>query len=337
MVQKQYADIVVMRLEQCTVSSHNPYKANFRCHICGDSKRNKRKRRGFILERNASLGYYCHNGCGSFGFSKYLELHHADLHSRYVLDLMQASGYQPRTESAVEKPKVTTKPYLESLTVITKLSWNHPAVQYVRQRKIPIQHYESIYYTDKFLTYINSWLPDKFSPDLIKVREHSRLILPLMHSDKTTFGVIGRSLDPNDEMRYLTLKFDDSANKIYGLERLDLRKHAYVFEGAIDSLFVPNSIALAGTDGCVDDVFTSHDQYTIVLDNQPRSKQVISKYAKYLSQGADVVIWPDHITSKDVNQMILDGFTASQVLEIIQQRTFNGLMGEIELNKWKKV
>jgi len=55
---------------------------------------------------------------------------------------------------------------------------------------------------------------------------------------------------------------------------------------------------------------------------------------KYLDNGYNIVIWPDKIKAKDVNDMILSGI---DVEPIIYENVYSGLPGKIKLNSWKRV
>jgi hypothetical protein len=46
----KYANLLSTQLELFKVKKTNPYLANFRCPVCGDSKKNKSKTRGYILQ-----------------------------------------------------------------------------------------------------------------------------------------------------------------------------------------------------------------------------------------------------------------------------------------------
>ena len=45
----KYANLLSAQLELFKVKKSNPYLANFRCPICGDSTKNKSKTRGYLL------------------------------------------------------------------------------------------------------------------------------------------------------------------------------------------------------------------------------------------------------------------------------------------------
>lgn len=336
-IQRRFADLLQYRLEHCSVISTHPYKSNFRCGICGDSSTKKHKRRGFLVENTSGIRYYCHN-CGySRMIDSYMKDYQPDLYQQYIFELVTEKGgkYTVPVESLPQE--IQNVDYLQSIRNITELAFDHPAVQYLLARQIPKKHLDRLFYVGKFFSFINHWIPGKFKDYVVENYEHGRILLPLRHADGSVFGVIGRSLNPDDAQRYITIKFQPDVPKIFGLEKLDLRKHAYVVEGPMDSFFLDNSIALAGTDGSIDGVFTSKKQFTIVLDNQPRNAELISKYNKYISNGSSIVIWPHQIQSKDINQMVLDGVSIAQIENIVQTNTFSGIQATISLAKWKKV
>lgn len=338
-LQKQYIDLVSIRLEQFAVQTYTPYKANFRCEICGDSQKNKFKKRGYILEKSEGVFYYCHN-CGyNEPFDRYLKDRHYDLFRQYWVEVVR-SKTKPvdRTEPKIE-PKVEPKAdkkidYLADLTDVLDLDTDHPCIQYLIKRQFPDFNRGQFYYTDTFYKYINTYVPGKVKDYVEKTYEHSRLVFPLKTEDGTVFGVIGRAFD-DDGVRYLTVKFEDH-NKIYGLESLDRSQHCYVVEGPIDSLFLPNHLALAGTDGDISLIFDDNSKFTMVLDNQPRNPEVLSKYSKYITKGFNIVIWPDNTKQKDINEMILAGQTEQQILAVIKQNTFQGMRAQINFKRWNK-
>ena len=49
-----------------------------------------------------------------------------------------------------------------------------------------------------------------------------------------------------------------------------------------------------------------------------------------------IVIWPDNITEKDINEMIINGKTKEQVQKIISDNTYSGLSAITQLNSYKR-
>ena len=47
-------------------------------------------------------------------------------------------------------------------------------------------------------------------------------------------------------MRYITIMLDEDSPKVFGLDRVNETEPIYIVEGPFDSLFLDNSIAMAG-------------------------------------------------------------------------------------------
>ena len=68
-----------------------------------------------------------------------------------------------------------------------------------------------------------------------------------------------------------------------------------------------------------------------------RNKEICKKIDEAIDNHYNVVIWPEMIESKDVNDMILDGFSPDEIQDIISKNTFQNLRAKMEFVKWKKV
>jgi fructose-1,6-bisphosphatase/sedoheptulose 1,7-bisphosphatase-like protein len=117
---------------------------------------------------------------------------------------------------------------------------------------------------------------------------------------------------------------------------VDLDKKTYVFEGPIDSMFVPNSIAIAGGDMISSLKGFDKKNLVVVYDNEPRSKETIKKLDKSTLNGYNVCIWPDNLDHKDVNDMVLAGMSPEFIKHIIDTNTFRDLAAKMALTKWSK-
>jgi hypothetical protein len=125
--------------------------------------------------------------------------------------------------------------------------------------------------------------------------------------------------------------------KVYGLDTVDLDRTTYVFEGPIDSMFVPNSIATAG--GEMISALKGFDKRNLILiyDNEPRSPETKKKIDKAILNGYNVCIWPDNLEHKDVNDMVLAGLSPEFIEHIIKSNTYKDLTAKLQLTKWSKV
>ncbi len=200
---------------------------------------------------------------------------------------------------------------------------SHKCVRYVRSRGIDSSLLVDLYYSERFRE-----IGISTGNIMVKGDESPRLVIPIRNSEGKIYGMQGRALDDN-EMRYLTMYFNNN-ERIYGLDKVDVTKPFNVVEGPIDSFFIKNCVALCGAN----DIDNKYSKLaTIILDNEPRNRQIVDKVAKYLDRQFKVVIWPDHIKEKDINEMTLAGIDVNAV---VTSNTFSGLTGKLQLNAWKK-
>ena len=120
--------------------------------------------------------------------------------------------------------------------------------------------------------------------------EHPRLVIPFYDEKGKVFAAQGRAFG-KEQPKYLTIKFEDRP-KIFGLDRVDLTERVYVVEGPIDSLFLNNCLAVAGSD--FRDLPTC--EATIIMDNEPRSKETITRMEKLINSDYELVIWPESLS-----------------------------------------
>jgi predicted RNA-binding Zn-ribbon protein involved in translation (DUF1610 family) len=338
-IDQKYINLVSNRFNNYKRKSGTLF--NFSCPLCGDSATNKNKARGYIYEKKGNTIYHCHN-CGITNtFDKFLYKIDQSLHHEYVLEKLKEQGKEKRIESGLEdliaKLKVPlyvkTGP-LSNLKKISQLKYNHTCKIFIESRKIPNLYHAKLFYCPKFFTWVNSFIPNKFSENSIE-RDEPRLIIPFINNDKL-HAFQGRALSKTDNMRYITIVYDDEIPKIYGLDKVDLKKKTYVFEGPIDSMFIPNSIATAGGDliSAISDF--PKENLVIVYDNEPRSIDTRKKIDKAIMNGYNVCIWPSNMMSKDVNDMILSGLSSDFIKYVIDTHTYRDLKAKFELNNWSK-
>lgn len=336
----KYANMLSLRLERFKRVNNN---FNFRCPVCGDSKKNKSKTRGWILSDNTKARFYCHNCSASMAFPKFLQYIDSNMYFEYVKERMldKASGktvrqQKPDFTTTMKKPEFVKNSGLSTLKKISSLPVNHPAKVYIQSRCIPPELHHKLFYTPKFKAWVNSMVPNKFED--IKYDE-PRLIIPFLDENKQLFGFQGRSFKKNDNMKYITILLDESKPKMFGLDTVNPQKQVYAFEGPIDSIFIPNSIASAGGRIDTNIGLTSllKSNIVIIYDNEPRNKETVQKMQSAIDLGYKIVIWPDSIKEKDVNDMILAGKSVSEVKNIIDTNIYHDLSAKLKLTTWKKI
>ena len=231
-----------------------------------------------------------------------------------------------------EAPKFKSKKTVINLPSIESLPEEHYARVYCEHRVIPKKFMKDFFYTEDFKKWAQSVCHVDYST---LVSGESRLVIPFFDRDNQLIGAQGRALRES-KIRYVTVKVDEKLQKIFGLDRWNPEEHTYLVEGPIDSLFLPNCLAMAGAD-MSDLSILDKEKTTLIFDNEPRNFQIVRSMIKSLQDGWGVVIWPNSIACKDINDMVLSSIKDARLVEIINKNTYSGQRGEWEVHSWKKV
>ena len=307
---------------------------NFRCPLCGDSRRNKSKARGYVYRKKSDLFYKCHN-CGSgLSIGNLIKEIDPTLHKHYIMERYKAGETGKRKtkepEFKFEPPKFKPKKTLIHLPSIGSLPKEHYARVYYEAREIPNHFMDKIFYAEDFKKWAQSVCQVDYST---LMSGEPRLVIPFFDRDNKLIGAQGRALRES-KIRYVTIKVHEDAPKVFGLERWNSEEHTYLVEGPIDSLFLPNCLAVAGAD-MSDLGILNKDKTTLIFDNEPRNFQIVRSMIKSLQDGWKVVIWPNSIACKDINDMVLTSIKETRLVEIINRNTYSGQRGEWEVHSWK--
>ena len=125
---------------------------------------------------------------------------------------------------------------------------------------------------------------------------------------------------------------DEDAPKLYGLDTVNETERIYFLEGPFDSTFVENSVAMCGSD--VDIRSLGWSNYIWVFDNEPRNRENINRVSRVIDNGDKVVLWPQNIVEKDINDMFLGG---QNIKTLLESNTYSGLEAKLKLQSWKKI
>ena len=314
-IDRKYLMLLSPRLEKFKRVREDLY--NFRCPYCGDSQKHSNKARGYFYRKKADIFYRCHNCSAGTTFSKVLQWIDADLYREFVLERYKDSVPNPEPEFQFAPPVFKKKdPRLKELVCINKLDVSHPARQYVAKRQIPEDRWNDLYFCKEFAKWSNT-----------ETQEHPRLVIIFRDESGEVIAAQGRSFG-NEQPKYLTLKFSDQP-KLFGMDRVSLDEVVYVVEGPLDSMFIPNCIAVAGSD------FNELPlaECVVILDNEPRNVEIVKTMEKLIAEDHNIVIWPDTVKVKDINDMVL---TNLPVYNIIKENTYRGLSAMMAIANWKK-
>lgn len=340
-VEEQYIRMLSTRLDRFRqVGAH---KFNCRCPICGDSKKSASKARFFIFPHTDGAHYTCkcHN-CGyNRSFDKFLDHIDPELHKEYVINLLQAkSRWEDDTpqEQMVEQKRKSDVDCMEDLTKISQLRPGHPARNYLNARKIPHSEHYRLYYTDNFKKWGERVAPGTFTSKQLQT-DFSAVVLLINNEDGVPVAAQGKPLTKDTPIKYVTVTIDPTAPRLFGLGQVDPNQIVYVLEGPFDSLFIPNSLASCGGDITSDLSKTSIEKNNIVIvyDNENRNEHTINKVRQAIDDGYAVVLWPNNLSHKDVNDMILAGYTPREVRQMLSVNVSSGLEAKLNLAHWRKV
>ena len=319
LVDSKYVGLVSSRLQKFKRVKPNLY--NFRCPICGDSKKSKSKTRGYFYAIKQNVNFRCHNCGASMSFNNFLKQIDSNLQKQYAMEKFK-EGFAGGRNFVVEEPKFNFEaPQFKSKLDLPKASENPAAKLYLEKRKL---NPDKFYYTDKFKAWSNS---QKQTFDSVKYDE-PRIIIPLFYKN-TMVGFQGRSLGPS-KVKYITVMINDDAPKIYGLDQIRGGAPVFVTEGPFDSTFLRNSIAMCGSDSDVRMWGVSTPVW--VYDNEPRNSEIVRRISDTIDRGEEVVIWPSNIHEKDINDMVLAGHDVQSVVEL---NVYHGLKAKLQFNTWK--
>ena len=307
-----------------------------RCPICGDSKKDELKTRFYFYPGRHGYMTKCHN-CGySRSFYKFLEDFDSSLFKEYKFDKFKdqtSTRFHTPYQAIKTEPEETISTGVDSvfelIKRVDKLTEHHYIHKYLDGRKIPLQVRNHLYYSADF-----NELLDVFGHNKLKENE-PRLIIPFYDWDGGFLGLQGRTIGKHS-VRYMTLKYKTNSPKAFGLERFAKDEKGYVVEGALDSLFLGNCIALSGLDSTIKDELDK-EKTTFVLDNQPRHRDVVRNMEVLCKEGFKVCVWPKRIKNKDINKMIMGGLDVRNLKKIIDKNTHQGIDLKLAITDWSRV
>ena len=329
-VDKKYLRLISSRFRNSKWKTED--LLNHACPYCGDSEKNPHKARGYHFVYKETFFYKCHNCGESKSFAKFLKEQDSTLWKQYSVEKFYKKAptlnYQNREPKKVQ-PKHDNLKSVGCINVLAPEAQR--ARDYLNVRLVPKHRWDELYYIEncQALSQLDYKYRDRvFGND-------PRLILPFYTRQGKLIGVSGRALN-NNKLRYLTLKFNESESLIYGLRTVDYNERVYVTEGPIDSLFLPNAIAVAGSEFSKLNTIVATEQTVVVFDNEPRNPEIVKKMSQIIEDGFTVCIWPRVMLDKDINDMVLSGWSPNIIVDTIDKNKFSGLKAKMALSDWSK-
>ena len=318
------------------------YLWNFSCPFCGDSKKNLSKARGYVFAKGNNLFYSCHNCGEGTNVANLIKQVDPSLFQEYSLERYKegksnTSNFKATTLN-IPPPrfdKLEKQKTFEHAEWCDKLESGHFCLTYLQKRQIPQEYYSKLLFTSKYKQFIDALVPNH-GKQLI---DDARLVIPFYDEYNNLIAVSGRALENSDKtLRYITIRTIDSDKKlVYGIDRVDLKQPVKIVEGPIDSLFLSNCLASGDANLSLTAKNIPADKKVLIFDNEPRNKEIVKMMQDAIKSNHNIVIWPDTIGQKDINEMIIAGFSSDEIEKIISSNTVNGIEAKLKFNMWKKI
>jgi hypothetical protein len=339
-VDLKFIHLISPRFEKF-VRKHD-YLFNCRCPLCGDSHKNKSKMRGYLFRKGNDMFYMCHNCGASVGLGNFIKQLDPGLFREYIMERYKEGeagvkqfGQQTFNIPSPRFDKVSKELSYENAERCDKLPEGHFCLDYLKRRQLPIEKYKLLWYTDNYKKFVDEVYPKHGK----KISEDKRLVIPYYDEYNVLLAVSGRALETSEEkLRYVTVRTNNSENKlVYGCDRIILSQKVLLVEGPIDSLFLNNSLASGDANLALTAKSIEAKDIVLVFDNEPRNKDIVKMMDSAIKAGHKIVIWPQTMPGKDINEFVMNGISVDQIDSIISSNTFSSIQAQLKFNMWKKL
>lgn len=306
------------------------------CPYCHEGKSAGKKRRFFYIPEDEYL--YCHNCSITKGPVDFVK----DMTGMSLPEILAESEVQADTLSDIIKRTETYKrinpnalPYdsinLYDTTQLAFYKENkviNDALEFIKRRRLD--------------TAINK--PKTLWLSLTDRVHKNRVVFPFYNLEVNTKVMFyqTRALYKEDEEIAKYLSKSNSDKYIFNMDKVspDI-DYIFLQEGPIDSMFLRNSVALAGihpTDRQIELLKKYFPVHTLVyvLDNQWRDRSAHEATKKLLDNQESVFIWPEELINfKDLNDICISQQIDEIPYKFIIKNTYKGMKGIIQFSQIK--
>jgi transcription elongation factor Elf1 len=339
-IESKYIRLISSRLRN--FKQKKDYLWNFSCPICGDSKKNLSKARGYVFQKGTNLFFNCHN-CGvGTNLGNLIKQVDPSLHKEYVLERYKSgeSGFSNFKSPSFDIPaprfdKVAKEKHFEHAEWVSKLPSGHFCLVYCTNRRFLSIMVDTLLFTPNYKKFCDALVPNHGK----EITADARLVIPFYDKYNTLIGVSGRALENSDyKLRYVTLRTNESQDKlIYGMDKVNTNELVKIVEGPLDSMFLTNCVGSGDSALIQTAKLLDAENKVLIFDNEPRNKEIVKLMEDAIKLGYNVVIWPDTMEQKDINEMVMAGFSPDEIERIISSNTFTGLRAQMKFISWKKI
>jgi hypothetical protein len=245
-------------------------KYNFRCNVCGDSKKSKSKKRGYILKNRNPWIFYCQNCQASMTVTHWLKTYFPEYWKEYLSQSCKKQSQSQTLSLNIPQRIYNEKKDLQYFVPILKGDSDlfKTAIDLSTERLIPTSIWQKWYVA---------------TDGIFK----NRLIIPYLDAEGKIYNYQARRLYKDMEPKYNS-RIGDKWNKIYNYYNADKTSPAIIFEGVIDSLFAENSIAVSGLRKVFDSKVFEFKKRYYLLDSDADAQK---KNVQLLEHGEYVFRW----------------------------------------------
>lgn len=351
-----YVGMLASRLERFKTVSSTVW--NCKCPFCPGSISNPRKLTFYIYCKQGDVVLYCHACQTPYNMKRFLWQFDENMAREYSKECY----LENKGKKTYIRQKTTRKTFLDvSLPSLPKVEKNsldasnpdyrsilkgtpfvslldlpedHITKQYLRSRLIPESSFGLLAYVPKMSDIFKAY------PDYVNLEKSSeeRLVVPFVNKSGEIIGATCRALNKNAQ-RYVEIKFKPDAKMLFGMERVNKNKKVFIFEGAFDSLLIPNAIAINGLAvGKLAEIDIPMENIVLVVDNQCRHNAVVNSIDKFINAGYTVCLMPSKFKGKDLNDMLIKKeLDINNACDIILANCYQGLQAKLFFTKWRKV
>lgn len=284
------------------------------CVKCKEGSSPHKTRMYFLTENKHYITVYCQH-CGySTNLKTFLQEFFPSAYLDYVEEEKLIRYNDIKNGTLVKKEK-----YQSELNNVIDLQYKfklnrkyfkpaknyEKAVSFCKKRNI-LEHIESLYYN--------------VHP---KSALSGMVIFPFVTDNGDLYGFQGRH---TEQKRFHTHSKNESM-KVYNLFTVKVDEPVYIFESIIDSLMIPNSIAMLGTT-LYKPVIAKMPHRIYITDND---KEGMKRCMQYLKEGEKCFIFPEFFHYKDFNEAVCDGYKKQELKRLIKENTFEGTLGIAKL------
>lgn len=309
-----------------------------RCPLCGDSKKNSRKKRGYFYLKNCS--YFCFNCNASMSGLKLLETiagqDYEEIRDEYRrLKMKNGGDLSALANSTIDQDQpLSAFSYINSLQSAIKPEWKNPlsdaAIGYLEQRKV----LEAPYLREKLYSVFDK-------------KQNEYILIPWKINGIDAYYQIN-DFEKHDSLgrKYIFPAKKDKL--VYGLDEIDLSwPYIICFEGVYDSLFIPNAVAIGGKSltklqrEIISKRYPNH-QIVLSYDNDEAGISAMAKQIRKNPNEFKYFRWFDSDTEeKDINDYVLRKnnvrlFSDKESVEKMIVSSLSMKMFLIQTDRWEK-